>query len=100
MASDQLKQTLLSLHASLVSGEPLDPELQSLLRLLDADIHARLMQENQAGGADSLASAAPTPTPTGLGNRAQEISARFAAAHPHLEPVLRELTDTLQRIGI
>ncbi len=98
MASDQLKQTLLSLHASLVSGEPLDPELQSLLRLLDADIHARLMQENQAGGADSLASAAPTPT--GLGNRAQEISARFAAAHPHLEPVLRELTDTLQRIGI
>lgn len=98
MASDQLKQTLLALHASLVSGEPLDPELQDLLRLLDADIQMRLTQEGLAAGTDATSTL--TPAPTGLGNRAQEISARFAAAHPHLEPVLRELTDTLQRIGI
>lgn len=160
MASDDLKQKLLALHATLASGERLDPELQALLRLLDADIRSRLEQDGlpSANGGSTpamvigqatpspvpgsippsihhRATAAPTsttttgdasaetsaktlaktsaktsttvpapvnalPEPAGLSGRAQAISARFAAAHPHLEPVLRELSDTLQRIGI
>jgi hypothetical protein len=132
MATEHLKQTLLTLHAQLSSGEQLDPELQDLLRLLDADIRTRLAASsitapaatnsytttgvrtestsdtagatsNTGRSSDTMANSstdAATPAPTGLSSRAQEISARFAAAHPHLEPVLRELTDTLQRIGI
>lgn len=35
-----------------------------------------------------------------LVERAQEISARFAISHPHVEPALRELAQILAGIGI
>ncbi|GAC1411557.1 MAG: hypothetical protein NVSMB6_12900 [Burkholderiaceae bacterium] len=118
MATEDLKQALLELHKALASGEPIDPELPPLLRMLDIDIQAALAQhrssapastpiaapvlEQEPPGNTSYTAAAPArqdPAP-GLTTRAQEISAKFAVRHPHLEPVLRELTETLQRIGI
>ena len=89
MTTKNLKQTLIDLHAALASDTPLDPEMVSMLKTLDADIQSALARQQH--------DEAPA---TGLTSRAQEISARFAVQHPHLEPVLRELTDTLQRIGI
>jgi hypothetical protein len=32
--------------------------------------------------------------------RAQSISARLAVNHPHLQPVLRQIADTLTDMGI
>lgn len=93
MATEILKQQLLQLHTALAAGEPLDPEMVTLLQLLDMDIRAALSNTPPEMEQHRLDA-------TGLTTRAQEISARFAAQHPHLEPVLRELTDTLQRIGI
>lgn len=90
MTTENLKQTLLELHQALASGDPLDPELVGLLQLLDSDIRTRLAGQDTVGTAEDNT----------LTTRAQEISARFAAEHPRLEPVLRELSDTLQRIGI
>ena len=95
MTTDNLKQQLLQLHTALSGGAPLDQEMVALLRVLDADIRSTLAQV-QPGDPVQIAPASGE----GLTSRAQEISARFAAQHPHLEPVLRELTDTLQRIGI
>ena len=101
MTTENLKQTLINLHAALTSGTPLDPEMVALLKTLDSDIQSALAR--QAQNASAVASAenlGSEASPSGLTIRAQEISAKFAVQHPHLEPVLRELSDTLQRIGI
>ena len=90
MNTNNLKQALIELKAALDSGEPLDPEMVALLKTLDVDIQTRLQQST----------ASPADEESVLTVRSREISARFAAEHPHLEPVLRELTDTLHRIGI
>ena len=95
MTTENLKQQLLGLHAALVTSEPLDPEMVTLLRVLDTDIRSKLAQAPA-----EISETLGTPSQSALTSRAQEISARFAVKHPQLEPVLRELTDTLQRIGI
>lgn len=90
MSNDQIKNALKDLHRHLESsGNAVDDELKSLLQVLDQDIHQLLNQE-----------AAAVPKEAGLADRAQELSARFAAQHPQLERVLRELGLTLERMGI
>ena len=100
MTPENLKTKLLELHETLATSGPLDPELVQLLAVLDTDIQARLAGQSVDTASRGAAPFAPTAPAAGLTARAQELSARFAARHPHLEPVLRELSDTLQRIGI
>lgn len=84
MDTDALKAKLKELHTALAGAQgSADAELQQLLHQLDGDIRA--LRQN----ADS-----------GLASRAQSISARFSAQHPHLAPALRELTDMLSSMGI
>lgn len=129
MDTDNLKQSLKHLHASLATTAPIDPELNHLLQTLEADIDA-LLQRHEEGAATQQAqllkanppstapdhtepdtgrqvpeTAVPEPLPLApdaevLVERAQEISARFAISHPHVEPVLRELARILAGIGI
>jgi ABC-type transporter Mla subunit MlaD len=82
-------------HAALSSGAPVDEELQDLLRQLDGDIH-QLLEQRAANGAVSEEGT----TTYGLAERTQEISAKFAAKHPALEPTLRELGRILGNMGI
>ncbi len=92
---NKLKDSLRELHGALSSGAPVDEELQELLRQLDGDIE-RLLEQRAADGAVS-----ETGTSTyGLAERTQEISAKFAANHPALEPTLRELGRILGNMGI
>ena len=104
MTTDNLKQTLIELHAALEKSGPLDPELVHLLKVLDNDIQVTLVRHSDTAQGATTATTATSGSnvadDTGLTSRAQALSAKFAAQHPHLEPVLRELTDTLQRIGI
>lgn len=105
MTTENLKQQLLNLHTTLVAGEPIDAEMVDLLHMLDVDIRTRLAQSlppspDQALTVGDISETHRPAEKSALTARAQEISARFAVQHPHLEPVLRELTDTLQRIGI
>lgn len=87
-----LKTSLISLHANLANAGPIDEELQELLRQLDGDIKALLER-----GAEP----APGESATyGLGERTQELSAKFAVKHPQLEPALRELGTILSNMGI
>ncbi|WP_295994585.1 DUF4404 family protein [Rugamonas sp.] len=88
-----LKDSLKTLHGKLATTGPVDEELLELLRQLDGDI--KLLLERRAAAA-----APPSTTTYGLAERTQEISAKFAAQHPAIEPALRELGTILASMGI
>ena len=89
MESENLKDTLKKLHSSLETSKNVDSDLRDLLQVLDDDIHLLLGKE-----------AYDSSQATGLAERARFISARFAARHPHIEPILRELVDILTGMGV
>lgn len=89
--ASNLKAHLKTIHANLAGADEVDEELQDLLRQLDADIKA-LLERRPEDEADS--------TTYGLAERSQEITAKFAAQHPRLEPALRELGNILASMGI
>lgn len=91
MPHQALKNALKSLHGELSHAGPVDEELRDLLVQLDGDIQRVLVATEEQ---------APDTSTYGLAERVQELSARFAARHPKLEPALRELGDALSRIGI
>jgi uncharacterized protein YhaN len=87
MDREALKDSLTRLHSELESVNQLDPELAGLVEQLDEDIE-RLMQGREEEIADSFA------------DRVEEMAAEFTARHPRLAPILREIGDTLARMGI
>jgi arsenate reductase-like glutaredoxin family protein len=87
-----LKASLKNLHANLASTGPVDEELRDLLQQLDGDIKQLLEERADPEQGES--------TTFGLAERTQEISAKFAAQHPQLEPALRELGNILSSMGI
>ncbi|MDP3841542.1 MAG: DUF4404 family protein [Oxalobacteraceae bacterium] len=89
MNTNNLKQTLIKLHANLEATENLDPELKEILQVLDKDIQVLLDKDETDSSITNE-----------LVDRSQAISAKFAAQHPQLEPVLRELGQILHRMGI
>lgn len=89
MPNENLKDTLKQLHANLESAKTVDSETRLLLQVLDSDIRS-LLNKNEDDTAEV----------SGLVTRAQSLSAKFATEHPQLETVLRELADTLARMGI
>jgi hypothetical protein len=95
--ASNLKQHLKTLHADLASTGEVDAELKDLLRQLDGDIKTLL--ERRLSEEAGSASTAETTT-YGLAERSQEITAKFAAKHPRLEPALRELGNILANMGI
>lgn len=86
-----LKAHLKTLHRSLAETGEVDAELQMLLHQLDSDIKKLL---------DKKTTDEPDTTSYGLAERSQELGARFAVRHPHLEPTLRELGSILATMGI
>jgi N-acetylglutamate synthase-like GNAT family acetyltransferase len=87
-----LKAHLKNLHANLANTAQVDEELKDLLRQLDGDIKALLERRAQQEEEEI--------DTYGLAERSQEITARFAAQHPKLEPALRELGTILSNMGI
>ena len=85
-----LKAHLKTLHRSLEETGEVDDELEMLLRQLDGDIKHVLNRRAQDADANTY----------GLASRTQELTARFALRHPHLEPALRELGNILASMGI
>ena len=98
--ASNLKQHLKTLRANLASTGEVDAELTDLLQQLDGDIKTLLERRLQQ---DAAVDADPDDLETttyGLAERSQEITARFAATHPRLEPALRELGTILANMGI
>ena len=90
MKQEQLKQLLTQLHAELHGADSVDAELAALLGTLNQDI--RQVLSNQQVPDD--------PVYAALSERTLSLSATFAAKHPKLEPVLRELASMLAKIGV
>ena len=86
-----LKAHLKTLHRNLNETGEVDEELQMLLRQLDGDIN-RLLDKRDEDNLDA--------NTYGLASRSQELTARFAAKHPTLEPALRQLGTILANMGI
>ena len=90
MDTHKLKTAMAQLQSELESGGKLDPELQQLLKSLDKDIQSALAANAQPE--DDLVSS--------LNERTQTIDARFSAEHPYLSTTLRDVMDTLGKMGI
>ncbi|GAC1330696.1 MAG: hypothetical protein NVS3B11_18430 [Collimonas sp.] len=104
MSIDNIKTSLEKLRSTLESSGTVDSELKGLLQSLDTDIQ-ELLKSSEATTATtttttSTASAPASDIRSALIERAQGISARLAVRHPHLQPVLREIADTLTNMGI
>ncbi len=92
MNRSELDTLLSKLKAELASGQPVDAHLRQSLESLDEDIRKVLMQRpNEAAANDGDAP---------LSERAQEIEARFAIEHPYLANTLRDVMDSLGKMGI
>ena len=86
---DNLKRTLADLHRSLSETEGVEQEVQDMLTVLDGDIH-RLLEHG----------AAHEDEQHGILHRAEAAATRLGVDHPHLERFVREVIDTLGRIGV
>ncbi|MFN3886420.1 MAG: DUF4404 family protein [Aquabacterium sp.] len=96
MDATELKNLLQRLKGELESGQTVAPELKSLLQDLDRDIQQALAS-SPAGGPVATGTADDDGS---LNARAQAIEARFAADHPYLASTLRDMLDTLGKMGI
>jgi hypothetical protein len=85
MSKEKIQDLLQQLRGELGST-PLDPETRSMLRELDATLHAH------TGAADS-----PLQS---LGDRVRDLEARFAAKHEGAEKILRQVIDVLGNMGV
>ena len=84
MSNERIKELLAQLREEIGKAD-VDDELKKLASDLDDDIH-RVIEDD----ADSAA----------LVDRAKELEADFATKHPAAERFMREVIDTLARMGI
>ena len=87
MSNERIKDLLTRLHAELEATD-VDAETRSLIKELDTDIH------------DLLDADSDTDDPNPILERAQLLQTDFANKHPVAERVVREIMDTLAKIGV
>jgi hypothetical protein len=75
--SKRTRQLIADLNKELNSSGSLDPETRELLRRLNEDVD-----------------------PASALDRAKRLESQFAASHPVVERIARELVDTLAKMGI
>ncbi len=85
MSNDEVRRLLVRLRSELEHTE-LDTETRAALAQLDTDIH-NMIGEDDHEGLDVV-------------DQARRLESQFAAEHPTAERVLREIIDTLGKIGI
>jgi hypothetical protein len=84
MSNERIKDLLAQLREEIGKAD-VDDELQKLMGELDNDIHAVIEDDADAGA---------------LVERAKGLEADFATKHPAAERFMREVIDTLVRMGI
>ena len=87
MSNKEIRQLLAKLHDELQETE-VDADTRSSLRELDSDIH------------DLLNSSTSKPDTNLVLERAKLLEAKFAINHPTVERFMREVIDTLAKIGV
>lgn len=98
MADDrqELRATLTELHRQLEAAENLDPESETLLRQVMADIEQALSQRASA----VEAAPAKASTRRSLARRLADATRGFEATHPTLSAAIGGVVDALAQIGI
>jgi len=87
MSNEKIQELLAKLHEEVQKTE-VDDDTRSSLQDLDSDIH------------DLLSASEPRPNTTFVLQRAKLLEAQFAVKHPTAERFMREVIDTLAKIGI
>jgi len=87
MSNEKIRELLAKLQDEVQDTE-LDADTRSSLRDLDSDIH------------ELLDSATSEQKITSVTERAKLLEAKFAINHPTVERFLREVIDTLAKIGV
>ena len=84
MSNERIKKLLAQLREELESTD-VDDDLQKLVGQLDDEIHGVIEDDADVNA---------------LVDRAKELEAEFATKHPAAERFMREVIDTLVRMGI
>ena len=87
MSNKKIRQLLAKLHDEIQKTE-VDADSRSLMRELDSDIHDLLSANTRRADTDVVL------------ERAKLLETNFATTHPTAERFLREVIDTLVRMGI
>lgn len=87
MSEDKVRKLMEDLIAELEAGEAVDAETVSVARQLEDDIHAYINPEVDTSENTVM-------------DDAIALEASFAARHPVAEKILREVINSLSRIGI
>ena len=87
MADKKLHQLLTKVHEQLQQQDSLDDESQELLKQVLADVKAAPSEASDELQQD-------------LSERIEQQAVQFEQAHPTLAEILRQIMDTLGRIGV
>jgi Domain of unknown function (DUF4404) len=87
MTNEKLKRLLDELRGEIKTTDA-DTDTRASLRDLDAEIRALLDEEADDPDSDAML------------DRARRLEATFASNHPTAERIMRELIDTLGKIGL
>lgn len=87
MSNEKIKDLLSKLHSEIQSTD-VDAETRSLIEELDTDIHSLLDSSNHEKDTSSIL------------ERAQLLETDFANNHPVAERFIREIVETLARMGV
>lgn len=88
MADEKLHQLLTQVHEQLQQQDSLDAESQALLKQVLTDVKTASSSNN----IDEI--------PQDLSDRIEQQAVQFEQAHPTLAEILRQIMDTLGRIGV
>lgn len=88
MSNDKLKSLLQQLKQELDNQAVTDAETAQLARELDAEIHDLLDPDTEQSVADTAL------------DKARSLESEFAADHPVVAQFLRQIIDTLGKMGI
>ena len=88
MADKKLHQLLNQVHEQLQQQDSLDSDSQALLQQVLADVKA-------ASGSEKIDEMQPD-----LSDRIEQQAVQFEQDHPTLAEILRQIMDTLGRIGV
>jgi hypothetical protein len=83
---EKIRAFLAELSRELQRGEDFDIEARQILE----DLHADADRLEESGGKDTES----------MHDRVKELESKFAANHPVLERIARELADALAKMGI
>jgi len=87
MSNEKLRELLGTLHEEIQKTD-VDADTRSLMRELDSDIHNLLETSATENDTNSVV------------ERARQLEAEFSTSHPVAERFVREIIDTLVKIGV